>query len=104
MLPTSTIANSGTMFLRRNNGNGTFGSLIDLKVSTEGPVTLVDFDGDGDLDLLAVSDDDAENVRVILNITPMCCRADWNDDGIVNSTDVGEFINSWFEDQLVCPN
>lgn len=24
--------------------------------------------------------------------------ADWNHNGIVNSTDVGAFINSWFED------
>jgi len=28
------------------------------------------------------------------------CLADFNDDGVVNSTDVGEFINSWFEDQV----
>ncbi len=28
------------------------------------------------------------------------CLADWNHDGIVNSTDVGEFINDWFEDQV----
>ncbi len=26
--------------------------------------------------------------------------ADWNNDGLVNSTDVGEFINDWFEDQV----
>jgi len=26
------------------------------------------------------------------------CAADFTCDGIVNSTDVGEFINSWFED------
>jgi len=28
------------------------------------------------------------------------CPADWNDDGVVNSTDVSEFINSWFTDQV----
>lgn len=31
------------------------------------------------------------------------CRADWNADGTVNSTDVGEFINSWFADQAALP-
>jgi hypothetical protein len=28
------------------------------------------------------------------------CPTDWNHDGIVNSTDVSDFINSWFEDQV----
>ncbi len=28
------------------------------------------------------------------------CGADWDDNGIINSTDVGEFINDWFEDQV----
>ncbi len=27
------------------------------------------------------------------------CLADWDYNGVVNSTDVGEFINDWFEDQ-----
>ncbi len=27
------------------------------------------------------------------------CSADWNDDGVTNSTDVSDFINDWFEDQ-----
>ncbi len=27
------------------------------------------------------------------------CPADWNGDGVVNSTDVSDFINAWFEDQ-----
>jgi hypothetical protein len=27
------------------------------------------------------------------------CPVDWNNDGVVNSTDVSDFINSWFEDQ-----
>ncbi len=29
------------------------------------------------------------------------CYADWNQDGIVNSTDVGEFINDWFLDNVM---
>ncbi len=28
------------------------------------------------------------------------CIADWDHNGIVNSADVGEFINDWFEDQV----
>ncbi len=28
------------------------------------------------------------------------CIADWDGNGIVNSSDVGEFINDWFEDQV----
>ena len=28
------------------------------------------------------------------------CPADFDHNGIVNSTDVGEFINAWFEDQV----
>ncbi len=28
------------------------------------------------------------------------CLVDWDGNGIVNSTDVGEFINDWFEDQV----
>jgi hypothetical protein len=28
------------------------------------------------------------------------CLADWNHDGVVNSTDVSDFINDWFEDQV----
>jgi len=28
------------------------------------------------------------------------CRADFNHDGVVNSTDVSDFINAWFEDQV----
>jgi hypothetical protein len=35
---------------------------------------------------------------------PTCCRADWNNDGVSNSTDASDFINSWFEDQITCPN
>ncbi len=30
---------------------------------------------------------------------PGCCIADWNGDGVSNSTDVSDFINSWFSDQ-----
>jgi hypothetical protein len=29
-----------------------------------------------------------------------CCVADWNHDGVTNSTDVSDFINDWFQDQL----
>jgi hypothetical protein len=28
------------------------------------------------------------------------CPADWNEDGVVNSTDVSDFINDWFTDQV----
>jgi len=28
------------------------------------------------------------------------CPTDWNDDGVVNSTDVSSFINDWFMDQI----
>jgi hypothetical protein len=31
--------------------------------------------------------------------TGTTCRADFNADGVVNSTDVSDFINAWFEDQ-----
>jgi len=30
---------------------------------------------------------------------PELCPADWNDDGVSNSTDVSDFINDWFTDQ-----
>jgi hypothetical protein len=30
---------------------------------------------------------------------PTPCPSDWNQDGVSNSTDVSDFINSWFEDQ-----
>jgi len=28
------------------------------------------------------------------------CHADWNADGLTNSTDVSDFVNAWYEDQL----
>jgi len=33
------------------------------------------------------------------NLIGGSCPTDWNHDGVVNSTDVSEFINSWFADQ-----
>jgi hypothetical protein len=42
-------------------------------------------------------DDNTGGVSLV--ITP-ACRADFNRDGTVNSTDVSDFINQWFTDQL----
>ncbi len=36
----------------------------------------------------------------ILNVEFTCCLVDWDANGIVNSTDVGAFINDWFADQV----
>ncbi len=36
----------------------------------------------------------------VIYTPPPECPADWDHNGIVNSTDVGEFINDWFEDQV----
>jgi len=36
---------------------------------------------------------------VIRGFVGPACPADWNDDGVSNSTDVSEFINDWFVDQ-----
>lgn len=33
-------------------------------------------------------------------VTPPVCPVDWDNNGVVNSTDVAAFINSWFEDQV----
>jgi hypothetical protein len=35
----------------------------------------------------------------ILNVRFSCCRVDWDSNGVVNSTDVSNFINDWFQDQ-----
>ncbi len=35
----------------------------------------------------------------VIYTPPPACVADWNDDGVVNSTDVSDFINDWFSDQ-----
>ncbi len=45
-------------------------------------------------------DDQPTHVRWLENITPAGaeCRTDFSGDAIVNSADVGEFINAWFED------
>ncbi len=34
------------------------------------------------------------------SVTIQTCVADWNSDGVVNSTDVSDFINDWFSDQV----
>lgn len=34
------------------------------------------------------------------NLLGTACPSDWNDDGVVNSTDVSDFINDWFVDQV----
>jgi hypothetical protein len=35
----------------------------------------------------------------VLNVHFSCCRVDWDGNGVVNSTDVSNFINDWFQDQ-----
>ncbi len=35
----------------------------------------------------------------LLHVGFSCCLVDWDSNGVVNSADVGEFINTWFEDQ-----
>ncbi len=35
----------------------------------------------------------------VLHVEFGACPVDWDNNGVVNSTDVGEFINTWFEDQ-----
>ncbi len=44
---------------------------------------------------------DVESVEVLVGISGGSkCPADFDGNGIVNSTDVGEFINAWFQDQV----
>ncbi len=40
-----------------------------------------------------------DELKVTLNTCSAPCVSDWDRNGTVNSTDVGEFINTWFEDQ-----
>jgi hypothetical protein len=35
----------------------------------------------------------------VLHVGFTCCRVDWDGNGVVNSTDVSNFINDWFQDQ-----
>jgi len=36
----------------------------------------------------------------VLRVEFICCTADWDGNGVVNSTDVSAFINDWFADQV----
>jgi len=36
----------------------------------------------------------------LLHVDFTCCTADWDGNGVVNSTDVSAFINDWFADQV----
>lgn len=42
----------------------------------------------------------AHSTIATLGVGGECCRTDVNGDGVVNSTDVSDFINVWFGDQL----
>jgi serine protease AprX len=44
-------------------------------------------------------DNDVDYALVVTGAPIQTCPADWNHDGVVNSLDVGEFINDWFADQ-----
>jgi len=48
----------------------------------------------------SVTRDTSEFSACVVAIGP-ACLADFNADGIVNSTDVSDFINAWFEDQVM---
>jgi len=41
-----------------------------------------------------------DELRVTVTTCGPACPGDWTRDGTVNSTDVSEFINTWFEDQV----
>jgi len=43
---------------------------------------------------------DADFSLVLANRVVNYCEADWNRDQVVNSTDVSDFINAWFTDQV----
>ncbi len=51
-------------------------------------------------DIAAGTSEDANKNGVPDECEEPLCEADWDGNGIVNSTDVGEFINSWFLDQV----
>jgi hypothetical protein len=37
--------------------------------------------------------------QFMLHVDFTCCAVDWDNNGVVNSTDVSQFINDWFDDQ-----
>jgi hypothetical protein len=41
-----------------------------------------------------------DNVSITGTPAGPACPADWDGNGVVNSTDVSEFINAWFQDQV----
>jgi hypothetical protein len=42
---------------------------------------------------------DADFALVATGATIVSCPADWNNDNVVNSTDVADYLNDWFSDQ-----
>lgn len=50
----------------------------------------------------ALAPDSAQDMPfVVRGFAGPACPADWNGDGLSNSTDVSEFINDWFLDQVM---
>ncbi len=68
---------------------------------------LIDAHPDGRVLVLLTGAGLPETYAVLVPQTqePPVCRVDWDGNGVVNSADVGEYINSWFANQATgeCP-
>ncbi len=88
---------AGEWYLMENI-NGVL-TLTDTFFATNNPAcaVLLDVNLDGAIDIALI--DEISDQILLLGNTPLC-TADFDHNGIVNSTDVGEFINAWFADQV----
>ncbi len=88
-------ANSNSMALLANNGDGTFNAPQSVPLGARPDRAVVaDLGGSSALDII-VTNRDSNTTMVFLNNALGDCAADFNGDGVVDTQDVLSFLNAW---------
>ncbi|MDZ4830295.1 MAG: VCBS repeat-containing protein [Phycisphaerae bacterium] len=86
---------SNNVALLANNGSGVFGAAVIVPTgSSPDAIAAGDLDGDLDNDL-AIANQSSNTMSVLLVACPQAVLGDLNNDGVVNSQDLGILLGGW---------